>query len=105
MTILEASTLGTIDKIYTKTMINYDTLKLNLKRCPYERVRNMLEPLLLGEISERKQFLDMRTSNSIVSSRKIKLLSSEKRRSSSKSQKKIELTTSRLKSKKKYYDH
>ena len=58
MCILEASTLGRLPKIYSKQMINYDTLKLNLKRCPYEKLREKLSALLLEGVGERQACLE-----------------------------------------------
>ena len=57
MTVLESSTLGKIQKIYTKNMINYDILKANIRRCPYAKLRDTLADLLLGSQASRQQYL------------------------------------------------
>lgn len=83
-----------MQRMYLNNIINYETLKVNLKRCPYEKVRKILSDILLGDIRFRKSYLERWISqDDLVSSRKIKIVSSEKNcaKSRGRSQQKINL--------------
>ena len=96
MCILQASALNKLQRIYVKNLINYDNLKANLKRCPYDNLRKVLTDILLGTVAERMEYLDRLQAETPQRQRKIKLLSvqrqKQKSQSRSKSRKKIQLT-------------
>ena len=68
-------------------MINYDTLRQNIQRSPYSKLRDILSDLLLGTVADRRRYMH-RIESGVTKEIKIKLLSAEKRKDKSRSKSK-----------------